>query len=71
MIPEQEDTEWVGILESCYPPEDMHAKMAIGYKSPCVWQYSLEAFYVVGKQWRGCHIFETKIQGLVLEDKPL
>lgn len=52
-------------------PEDMHAEMAIGYKSRCVWQRFLEAFYVVGKQWRGCHIFEAKIQDLVLEDKPL
>lgn len=52
-------------------PQDMHANMAIGYKSRCVWQCFLEAFYVVGKQWRGRHIFETKIQGLVLGDKPL
>lgn len=27
-------------------------------------------FFVVGKQWEGCHVLETEVQDLVL-DKPL
>lgn len=44
--------------------------MVIDYKLWCLWHRFLEAFYVVGKQWKGCHIFQTKVLDLVLDEPP-